>query len=79
MIHRTELEGEDLRIGAARDLLRGHGLGEVRLTVAGNRQEIAALAAPAHLARQLAEVAPAIKALGFHYVALDLAPAEITD
>lgn len=60
------------RLEALHDLLRRHGLSEVRAAAVGTRQEIAALAAPVHLAGRLAELATAIKELGFLYVTLDL-------
>jgi hypothetical protein len=72
-------EGDDPRIEAARNLMDGRGLEGIRLSLAGNRREILALAAPPHLAGELAEIVPQLKALGFHYVALDLAMTEATD
>jgi hypothetical protein len=74
--HAAEPSGDDPRIAALRELLLEHGLADVRIGVAGSRREIAALAAPTNLAGALAELAPAIQALGFNYVALDLAPGE---
>jgi hypothetical protein len=72
-------EVDDPRIEAARNLMDGRGLKGIRLSVAGNRREILALAAPPHLVGELTEIVPEVKALGFHYVALDLAMAEATD
>ncbi|MBI4544626.1 MAG: hypothetical protein HY703_05505 [Gemmatimonadetes bacterium] len=67
--------GADHRVEAVERLLRDRGLEGVRVTAAGHEREIAALetAAP-HLAK-LARLAPEIKALGFRYVAVDLAAA----
>jgi uncharacterized protein len=68
------------------ELLRGEGLAGVRASSAGKGDEIAALAAPnqpegalADLAGTLASLAPAIKAFGFRYAALDLAPGREPD
>ncbi len=62
----------DARIAAVQAILAREGI-EGYATVAGHVGDVAALAvAPEHLAR-LAELAPEIKALGFRYVAIDLA------
>lgn len=59
----------------AEALLRANGLDEVRVTAVGQPPEIAAVQAPVALAARLAELAPAVRALGFRYVALDLTTA----
>lgn len=71
------------RFEALRLLLSEYGLAEVLPEVAGDRGEIAALTAPAHRIAEvwprIAELTGQIKALGFHYVALDLQGAEVLD
>ncbi|MBX6362986.1 MAG: hypothetical protein IRZ00_03880 [Gemmatimonadetes bacterium] len=64
----------DARAVAAENLLGREGLPGVRVSVAGHQREIAVVEAePAALVR-LAELAPEIKALGFRFVTIDLAP-----
>jgi uncharacterized protein len=75
-LHLTQLGGVHSGAATIPELLQERGITGVQPSVAGNRREIAALAAPTHLAATLADLAPAIKTLGFQYVALDLAPAE---
>ncbi len=66
----------DDRIAAVEALLRAHGIPTARVDAVGQGGEIAAVSAPlAHIA-VLTELAPRIKALGFRYVAMDLAPWE---
>lgn len=67
------MSAADARIAAVEAILAREGIAG-HATVAGHMGDVAALAvAPAHLAR-LAELAPEIKALGFRYVAIELAP-----
>ena len=62
----------DARIAAIEAILAREGIAG-HATVAGHAGDVAALAVGTeHLAR-LAELAPEIKALGFRYVALELA------
>ncbi len=58
---------------AAGRVLRGHGLTRARAGVAGARGEILVVEVAAPDMPRLAELAPALKALGFRYVAVDLA------
>jgi PP-loop superfamily ATP-utilizing enzyme len=62
----------DTREVAAERLLAEHGLAGVRVRTAGHEREVAAIAAPPSALARLAELAPAIRALGFRYVALEL-------
>jgi hypothetical protein len=63
----------DERTQAVEALLRREGIEGARVSVAGGAGEIAALAVEHRHAARLAMLAPAVKALGFKYVALDLA------
>lgn len=65
------------------ELLREHGLDQVRTDLVGTRREIAVLALPdqradnfTRAAASLVRIAPAIKALGFRYATLELPGAE---
>lgn len=69
----------DLRAAAAERLLRERGIPGARVSAAGHEDEIAAVVAPARCAARIAELAPEVKALGFRYVALDLAAGETTE
>lgn len=62
--------GEKCR--AAEALLHEHGLTGARVRAEGHADEVAAVSAPPEAVSTLVELAPAIKALGFRYVALDL-------
>jgi len=62
----------DARVAAAERLLAEHGLAGVRVRTAGHEREVAAIAAPPSALARLAELAPAIRSLGFRYVALEL-------
>jgi len=66
----------DPRISAAGDVLRRAGIAGFHVDVAGHARDIAVLHAPPDALARLADLAPEIKALGFRYVAVDLAPAE---
>ena len=67
------MSAADARLAAVEAILAREGIAG-QATVAGHMGDVAALAvAPVHLAR-LAELAPEIKALGFRYVAIELAP-----
>jgi hypothetical protein len=63
----------DERTQAVEALLLREGIEGARVSVAGGAGEIAALSVAHHHAARLTALAPAIKALGFKYVALDLA------
>lgn len=63
----------DERIRAVEALLSREGIEDAHVSVAGGAGEVAALSVTYHHAARLAALAPAIKALGFKYVALDLA------
>lgn len=64
----------DARAVAAENILRREGLAGVRVGVAGHQREIAVVEAKPEALARLAEIAPEIKALGFRFVAIDLAP-----
>ncbi|HLU25552.1 MAG TPA: hypothetical protein VKZ58_07585 [Longimicrobiales bacterium] len=57
---------------AAEALLHENGLPGARVRAEGHAEEIAAVNVPPESVAKLAALAPAIKALGFRYVALDL-------
>jgi len=59
------------RLEGARRLLRSAGVA-ARVEAAGRELEIAAVSAAVSDVARLRELAPAIRALGFQYVALDL-------
>jgi hypothetical protein len=61
----------DERLAPVRLLLERHGLA-TSVSVAGTEGEIVAVGAPPEQRPQLADLAPAIRALGFRYVAIDL-------
>lgn len=67
----TPNENLAARLEAVRRLLHSAGLAGVAVTAAGHRSEIAAVVAPASDLARLQELAPAVKALGFRYVALE--------
>jgi hypothetical protein len=64
---------EDARLAGARAILGRAGFGNAEVTSAGHDASIAVIAglAPGDL-EALAALAPAIKALGFHYLTLDI-------
>lgn len=64
----------DDRLSAVAALLRRHGI-TARVDAAGPNDEIAAIAAPVSELEPLRELAPRVKAIGFEYVALELADA----
>lgn len=71
----------DERILAAQRALAGHGIFGATVEIEGHQREIAAVRVPAAaweraLGADGARAADAVKAAGFRYVALDLAPAE---
>ncbi len=70
----------DERVARAERLLAARGFAGAQVSVEGHEREIAALRVPAEAWERLAEdegaLAAEVKALGFRYVALDLAPAE---
>lgn len=63
----------DARLTAARALLADEGLAGARAECAGHTQDILAVEGDASLAGRLRGLAPALKDLGFRYVALELA------
>jgi PP-loop superfamily ATP-utilizing enzyme len=70
----------DERAGRAERLLAARGFEGARVSVEGHEREIAAVRVPADAWERLAgdegtRLAAEVKALGFRYVALDLAPA----
>ena len=70
----------DERAGRAERLLAARGFQGARVSVEGHEHEIAAVRVPAEAWERLAgeegaRLATEVKALGFRYVALDLAPA----
>ena len=70
----------DPRLAAAQRVLAEHGVHGARVEVEGHDREIAALHVPEPAwARMMGpdgvRIADAVKAAGFRYVALDLAPA----
>lgn len=70
----------DERAGRAERLLAVRGFEGARVSVEGHEREIAAVRVPADAWERLAgdegaRLAAEVKALGFRYVALDLAPA----
>jgi glutathione synthase/RimK-type ligase-like ATP-grasp enzyme len=62
----------DERAARAQALLRRHGLHDAVVSTAGAAAEVAAIQAPPETAATLRRLAPALRALGFRYVALDL-------
>ena len=69
----------DERTARAERLLAARGFGGARVSVEGHEREIAAVRVPAGAWERLAgddgaRLATEVKALGFRYVALDLAP-----
>lgn len=62
----------DPRVEAAERLLAEQGLSGARVRVAGHEREVAAVVAPPDTFARLVELAPAIRALGFRYIALEL-------
>lgn len=66
------MSSADARLEAAQSLLSEADIRPARVIAAGHEREIAAVKTPAHHAAALAGLAPAIKRLGFRYVALDL-------
>lgn len=63
---------DDPRVRDAERLLAEHGVTGARVRIAGHEREIAAVAAPPDAFPRLVELAPALRALGFRYVALEL-------
>lgn len=63
-------------VGAAGRLLREHGVSDASVRALGFGGSIAAVSAPAHSLERLRELAPALKRLGFAYVALELGARE---
>ena len=68
----TANENDAARLQRVRRLLDFAGLTGAKVAVAGHESEIVAVAAPASELARLRELAPAMKALGFRYVALEL-------
>ena len=71
----TARDGEpadDPRVEAAERLLAEQGVSGARVRVAGHEREVAAVVAPPATFARLVELAPAIRALGFRYIALEL-------
>jgi hypothetical protein len=71
----------DERIAAALLALAGHGVHGATVDVEGHQREIAAIRVPSGdwewmMGPDGTAVADAVKAAGFRYVALDLAPAD---
>lgn len=69
----------DSRLADLRRLLQESGFPEVQASIAGSRQEIAALRSPPERVAELAEIANTIKSIGFLYVALEITPAQETE
>ncbi|HET9984820.1 MAG TPA: hypothetical protein VFQ38_14580 [Longimicrobiales bacterium] len=69
----SERAPEDPRLAAAEEVLRREGVVGARVSAAGHQREIAVVEVEADALARLAELAPEIKALGFRYVAIDLA------
>ncbi len=70
----------DERVGRAERLLAVRGFEGARVSVEGHEREIAAVRVPADAWERLAgeegvRLSAEVKALGFRYVTLDLAPA----
>ncbi len=63
---------DDPRVRAAERLLAERGVTGARVSVAGHERDIAAVVAPPETFARLVELAPAIRALGFRYIALEL-------
>lgn len=63
---------DDPRVREAERLLAERGVAGARVGVAGHQREVAAIVAPPASFALLVELAPAIRALGFRYVALEL-------
>ncbi len=59
------------RLGRAAAMLAEAGL-DGAVTVAGHREDVLVVAAPASCRARLAAMAPGLKALGFRYVTLEL-------
>lgn len=67
----------DTRLAEARALVRGGGFAQADVEVAGHDGSIAVITnVSASAAGALAQLAPAIKALGFRYVTIDITPRE---
>lgn len=73
MIARPEEAG--YRLAAARELLADAGV-EAPVSTAGMDGEIIAVRGTPELRERLSELAPAIRALGYRYVALELSGTE---
>ena len=75
----------DARVGAAERVLATHGVYGAEVSVEGHEREIAAVRVPDSAWHRMmgdegAEIAAEVRALGFRYVALDLAvPGEPVD
>lgn len=72
----------DERIAAAQRALADQGVYGATVEVEGHQREIAAIRVPAGEWERMmgpdgASIADAVKAAGFRYVALDLAPADV--
>ena len=63
---------DDPRVREAERLLAERGVAGARVGVAGHEREIAAVVAPPDSFALLVELAPAIRALGFRYITLEL-------
>ena len=68
----------DARIGAAERVLAAHGVFDADVTVEGHEREIAAVRVPDGVWERMmgvegTAIAAEVRALGFRYVALDLA------
>jgi len=63
----------DARVAAVEAILAREGI-PGSACVAGHAGDVAALSVPAETLARLAALAPEIKALGFRYVAVELAP-----
>ena len=71
----TGAEDGDERLASARDLLASEGVAAT-VSAAGRDGEIVAVRGNPSLRRRLGELAPALRELGFRYVALELDPGE---
>lgn len=62
----------DVRSAAAQRLLEASGIAHAGVDTAGQAGDVAAVRAPLGEFERIAALAPALKRLGFRYVALDL-------
>lgn len=76
-MERTEVSpSAEERAAVAERLIRGRGIEGAVVRAVGMAGEIAAIRASSEWLARLTELAPEVKALGFRYVAFDLAAAD---